>query len=198
VKTLTLGKSPEAENEILLSISCLKIFSTTMRLPFQRRKTFTTPLSAEEAVVKIRELINTKTKILFFSIGEYTGSIDGNEFSLGKFSGESLGLFTSKIKGSIRLEDRTLVETRISLPYLPIIFYLIFPVMFLKIIFSVDEMNINGVLRRPEIYETIGMCFFVMLVPAIGFFMTTIRPILQTEARLKEILKLEKQGAIKK
>lgn len=91
-----------------------------MQLHFKLRKTFTTSLSAAEATTTIQELLNSRSKFLFFSYTHYSGSLKGDEFTLCTLKSDRFGLSTFKIKGNIRTENPTTIDTRIVPPYMTI------------------------------------------------------------------------------
>jgi hypothetical protein len=162
-----------------------------MRWPFKLRKTFTSSLSASDAIENVEGMISSKFKILFFSFKEHVGSINGNTFTLGTHIGDPFGLFSAKIQGIIVAENPTTIETRIVVPYSFIIFYLFIQIFSLPIIFSADEMTINGVSRVPDVYERIGVASLVIWIPALTIFIITFLPIRKIEARLTQVLKLK-------
>jgi hypothetical protein len=174
----------------------LQMMSFFKRGPFKLRKTFTSSLSAEEAINNLGQLLNTKSKFLFFSFNGHVGSIKGNSFTLGRHIGDPFGLFSPKIKGIIRGENPTIIDTRIGVPYSFIIFYFFFQMIGLPIIFSADEMTFNGVPRVPDVYDKIGVALLIICIPALAIFFIIILPIKQIEGRLTQVLKLkEKQSA---
>ena len=148
-------------------------------------------LSSSEVRNAIHELLNTKSKFLFFSINSFFGSVDGREFSLRAHTGDRLGMFlmAPKIKGSIVGENPTTVALTIVIPYFLIFFYGIFGVAFISLAF-VNEMNINGVAREPNLFERLGFVSAGLVFPLIAFYYTTLRPIRLLEARVKEKLLL--------
>ena len=163
-----------------------------MQLPFKLRKTFTTSLSPSEAAGAIERLLNTKSKFFFILPSQYFGYITAGEFSLRGQKGDSFGLFSPRIKGTIRSENPTTIETRFVLPYLTPFFYLIFPIVFLPTAFFTDEMTINGVLREPELLERIGFAFLGS-TPVLMFYLATIWPLKRVEAHLIKTLKLQEK-----
>ena len=82
-----------------------------------------------------------------------------------------------------------MVDLRIVIPYFLIFFYLTFAIAFIVLAF-VNEMNINGVVREPELWERFGFALSGLILPPIAFYHTTLRPIKIIEARLKEKLLL--------
>ena len=160
---------------------------------FKLRKSFTSSLSASEAMNNLGQLLSTKSKFLFFSFHEQVGAINGNTFTLGTHFGDPFGLFSPKIKGIIRAENPTIIDTRIVVPYSFIIFYLFVQIFSLPIIFSAEEMTINGVSRVPAVYERIGVALIIICIPALTIFIATILPIKRIEAHLAQVLKLKEK-----
>lgn len=156
-----------------------------------RQNTFTTILSPSDVRSSIQQLFDTRSKFLFFSIKRYSGSINRNEFTLRAHTGDYVGMFlmAPKIKGYIHGENPTMVDLRIVIPYFLIFFYLSFAMAFIALAF-VNEMNINGVVREPELWERLGFALSGLILPSIAFYHTTLRPVKLIEARLKEKLLL--------
>jgi hypothetical protein len=98
-------------------------------------------------------------------------------------------LMAPKIKGYIHGENPTSVDLRIVIPYFLIFFYLSFAIAFIALAF-VNEMNINGVVREPELWERLGFALSGLILPSIAFYYTTLRPVKIIEARIKEKLLL--------
>jgi hypothetical protein len=155
------------------------------------QNTFTTVLSSSEVRSEIQKFIDAKSTFLFFSVKTYSGSISGNEFTLRARSGDYISMFlmAPKIKGNILGENPTTVNLRIVFPYFLIFFYLAFAIAFIALAF-VNEMNINGVVRAPELWVRIAFVVSGLALPPIAFYYTTLRPIKLFEARLKEKLLL--------
>lgn len=97
-----------------------------MPLRFKIKKTFTSPLPAAEATASLQELLNARSKLIFFTFATNFGSISGNEFTLRIHKGDRFGIFSPRIEGSIHSENPTIVNTQVVIPYLIIGFYLVF------------------------------------------------------------------------
>ena len=122
----------------------------------------------------------------------HVGSFNGNAFTLGTHFADPFGLFSPKLKGIIRAENPTIIDTRIVVPYSFIIFYLFIQIFSLPIIFSADTMTINGV-SEYYVYERIGVALLIIWIPALIIFITTILPIKRIEAQLARVLKLKEK-----
>lgn len=165
-----------------------------MRLPFQIVKTFTTSYSKDEVIGFVRERLNRKSKVLFISTSDYVGSIEGRTFQLYKNFNSRSGPAYSKIKGIVLIENPTTIEIRITPHYLRILFFMIFPCVFIPGAILSNQMTINGVLREPELIERVGFGLFGGVVPMIMCYFDSIRPIKKTEQWITEKLKLKEKS----
>lgn len=161
-----------------------------MRLPFQVVKTFTTQYSREEVLAFVQERLNRKSKLLFISFVEYIGSIKGATFSFYKNFNPSHGLSNPKIKGTILSESPTTIKVQISPHYLRVLFFLLFPCVFIPAAITSDEITIDGVLREPELFERILIGLFGGGGPLIFCYFDSIRPIKKAERWITDKLKL--------
>ncbi len=164
-----------------------------MRLPFQTLKTFRTSLSAEEVIAFVQERLSRRTKVLFFSQRDYAGSINGMAFNLYRkfhFSGRSF----ARIKGAVLSADPTLIEIKIFPHYWRILFFMIFPCVFLPSAILNDQMMINGVLRKPELAEKRIWSGLFGIGPMVWCYFDCIRPIYEAEKWLIDKLALKEKS----
>ncbi len=161
-----------------------------MKLPFQTVKTFTTTLSKDEVIGFVRERLNRQSKILFISSNDYVGSIDGRSFKLYKNFNGRYGRSNPKISGTITTTDPVTIDIKISPHYIRLLFFSIFPIVFVPAAIFSDQMTINGVLREPEMSERLFFALFGGGGPMIWCYLDSIRPIKETELWIKEKLKL--------
>jgi hypothetical protein len=159
--------------------------------PVSLVKTFTTRLSKEEVISFVRERINSRTKFLFLSMKDYKGSISGNTFELQKAYSSQHSPSFPKIQGKVISGNPTTVELEISPPYFRILFFLIFPTLFVPAFVFSDEITINGVLRTPSIIERISFAGVMGIGPLVWCFFDCIWPIWKAEKWLKQELSLE-------
>ena len=162
-----------------------------MGLPFQTVKTFTTHLSKDEVIGFIRERLSRKSRFLFITTSDYVGSIEGRTFNFYKNFNARYGRSNPKIKGTISTENHTTVEIKISPHYLRVLFFLIFPCVFIPTAILSDQMTINGVLREPELIERISFGLIGGGGPIIWCYFDSIRPIKKAEVWITEKLKLK-------
>ena len=165
-----------------------------MKLPFQIHKTFTTTLSQEEVMYFVRELLNRRSKFLFISSKDYTGSIDGSSFNVNKIYNSRSGPAYPKVKGTIININPTTIEIKITPNYSRIFFFSIFPIIFLTGVFIADKMTINNVLREPEFFERVLFGLFAGVGPMIWCYFDNIRPIKHTESWIIKKLGLEERS----
>ena len=157
-----------------------------MLLPFQR-KTFTTSLSIDDARSAVGSIFTEQVGFSLLRSRKYHGSIEGKTFTIQK------GPFlTTSIRGDIRDGQPTIVELRAVPSYIFIAFISLFSIMFVPVMFNVDEMTINGVDRVPELYERLLLASTGSLFPALIFFFGSTLQGTDLERRLKEALKLRK------
>lgn len=161
-----------------------------MRLPFQIKKTYSTPFSQQEILHFVQNRLNGNTRQSYFSSGNYMGSIKENRFKLKKKRFSKNSPSYPQIKGSIIADKPTEITIKITPSYLVMLFFLVFPLIFLPVAIFSDEIRINGVLREPKLYERFLIGFLALLPLILGYF-KVIRPIKQTEAWIKKKLLLE-------
>jgi hypothetical protein len=163
---------------------------TRMSLPFQTTKTFITTLSKDDIIEFVRERLNRRDKFLFISSREYIGSINGRTFKFHRIFNFRSSPAYPKISGVITASDPTILEITITPHYFRILFFLIFPMVFIPSAFLTDHMTINGVFRAPELSERVSFALFGGVGPLIWCYFDSIRPIRKTELWLKEHLNL--------
>ncbi len=162
-----------------------------MKLPFQTVKTFTTILSKDEVICFVRERLNRRSKFLLFSSNDYVGAIESKRFKFYKSFNTRHGRANPKIKGTIVNENPTTVEIQIAPHYLRVLFFMIFPCVFIPTAILSSQMTINGVLREPEMLERIGFGLFGGVGPMIWCYFDSIRPIKETELWIRQKLMLK-------
>lgn len=158
------------------------------------KRTYITPLSANEVITEVRSLLENKTKLLFFSIREYYGSSKNKEFVFFGYRSYFNGSEVPKLKGAIRSEHPTAIEIRMAIPYFIMFIYLLFPVIFISTFALADEMPIDGVLRRAELWERFFFGFFSIAIPSVIFYFNTILPLQKIRKHLKERLGLKENS----
>ena len=161
-----------------------------MRLPFQVKKTFLTTLSKDEVIGFVMERLSKRSKFLFLSSKVYVGSIKGTTFNFYRNFDRKYGRSNPKILGTILASDPTTIDIVISPHYFRILFFLIFPMVFIPAAILSEEMTINGIIREPTLSERITFALFGGGMPTIWCYFDSIRPIKQTEYWIREKLKL--------
>jgi hypothetical protein len=164
-----------------------------MKLPFQIRKTFTTALSEDDIIKFVRERLNRRHRLLFLSSPEYVGSIDGKSFKIYRNFDARYGRSNPKVHGTIMSSNPTTIEIKVSPHYLRILFFSIFPIVFVPAAILSDQMTINGVLREPELSDRIFCALFGGGGPTIWCYFDSIRPIKETEDWITEKLGLKEK-----
>lgn len=114
-------------------------------------KTYTTPLSRDEALAVVQEMISSTSKFLFITIRHYFGEVKGSGFLFTTYSGLPTALMVPQIKGQVTDQQPTYIKLKLQLPIIPAIFLLIVPVLFVPGLLTMEEMTINGVVREPTI-----------------------------------------------
>ena len=162
-----------------------------MKLPFQIVKIFTTRLSSSEVMSSISNLLDEKSKFLFIPLNDNIGSIARNSFQFYKTYNIRSGPANPWIKGVIVMENPTTIEIKISPHWHRVIFFMIFPVIFIPTAFLDSQMTINGILREPTFLERIAVVLFGGIGPIIWCYLDSIRPIKIAENWIKDRLMLE-------
>jgi hypothetical protein len=166
-----------------------------MKNPF-RWTTFTTLKSQAEVSSVINELLATKTKVIFFSVRHYAGSVTNNEFTIGKYITGSSEFVTMKVRGQVFSGNPTMVNLRFGMPFAIVMMVTFFTVASGFAAFTtltIDEMTINGVLREPSTAERIFFSLFCSAIPTIIFYFNFIFPTQKLQRVLEEKLQLERK-----
>ncbi|HEY0655883.1 MAG TPA: hypothetical protein VGD65_22260 [Chryseosolibacter sp.] len=157
-----------------------------------RKKTYTTHLSPDQVKSAILELLATKSTFIF-SWPEYPGKLQGLDFSISN----NILLATKStprpgVKGKIiPSETATVVELRPRIPILETFLCCIFPIIFISVMITTDEMTINGVVREPTLVERIFFSFFSIAIPGIVFGLIILLPISSMTRTLMQKLQLQ-------
>ncbi|AZQ64705.1 hypothetical protein EI427_21005 [Flammeovirga pectinis] len=162
-----------------------------MRSFFERSNVYTSSLNRQEIEMTIRSLLSTESHFLFFKQKEYKGKLKKNKFKFyKKFSSNQFS--NPEIKGKFISENPLMVEIRITPHYFKLLFFLIFPIIFIPESIFADEMTINGVLREPTLVERLAFGSFGGLVPIIWGYIDTFSKYNKTEVWINNLFKLNK------
>ena len=162
-----------------------------MKLPFTIIRKCKTSLTKKEIFEIIREVKSEK----FFQgirLDKFESVILENSFLLQR---ESFGLDITPenyplVTCKIEKENPTSVELIIKPYYQNITFFMIFVVTFISVAIFCDEITINDVLKKPDLFER----FLISLggiIPGIWCYIGFIRPIKKTEKWIVEKLNLK-------
>jgi hypothetical protein len=158
-------------------------------------KIFTTSKSEREVAGDIIELLDAQTKVFFFSMRQYNGSMANNKFIIGQYVGGPAKYASTKLKGEVIPGNQTVVKIKLSLHFLIVIIVTLFMLSGGYggyIVMTTQEMTINGVLREPLPHERILFSMLFIVVPAIVLYFNLIFPIQNLQRVLEEKLKLER------
>ena len=164
-----------------------------MKLPFEIEKSYTTYLTTEEVMNFIRGRLKKRKDGLFGGSLMYFGSLQENSFRFYKVFNARTGPGNPTIRGTITEGSRTTIAIRITPHYFRILFFMLFPCVFIPEAILMDSMSVNGVLRVPDSSERIWVALFGGVGPLIWCYFDSIRPIHITEKWLKSKLKLEEK-----
>ncbi|HAT81275.1 MAG TPA: hypothetical protein DCS17_07780 [Flavobacterium sp.] len=162
-----------------------------MKLPFTISRKYKTSLTKNEIFKIIGEV---KSEKLFQGIrlDKFEGVILENSFQLQR---ESFGLDISLenyplVTCKIEKENPTVIELLIKPNYLDIAFFMIFVVTFISVAIFSDEITINDVLKKPDLFERV-LLSLGGIIPGIWCYIGFIRPIKKTEKWIVEKLFLK-------
>lgn len=162
-----------------------------MKLPFTIIKKYKTSLDKEDIFKIIGEV---KSEKLFkgFRIDNFRSVILENSFKLQR---DSFGLDLTvenypSITCEIEKENPTIVKLAIKPYYHDIAFFLIFVVVFISVAIFCNEITINDILKKPNLYERF-LFSLGGIIPGIWCYIGFIRPIKKTQKWIVEKLNLK-------
>jgi hypothetical protein len=173
---------------------CKAKTQTALKNPF-RWKTFTTAKSPREVAGDILELLDTHSKVIFFTMRKYNGNMANNKFIIGQYVSGPAKYASTKLKGEVVAGDRTIVKLKLSLHFLIVGLITIFILsggFGAYIMLTTHEMTINGVLREPLPVERIMFSMLFIALPPIVLYFNLIFPMQKLQRVLEEKLELEK------
>lgn len=160
-------------------------------LSISSRKTFTTTLSVEQAIEAVQEMLSSRQQIFSFKLKQYSGKINGSEFSVAAKTLPDFGFLKPGIEGSIKAQERTVVELKRHLPIIPMSPFIIVLFVAVPSILLDEQMTINGVLREPTAWERYGFAFLMPATVVALFLGIYLPPIRSLQNELRKRLRLE-------
>jgi hypothetical protein len=162
-----------------------------MKSLFRFRATYRTDLATEEVSKRIEQLLQSKSRFLFFKFHEHFGAVSGNEFTLSGRRFDWWGMMGSRLKGRVLNENGTVVKTRITIPWLIVIIFLFVTLTSLSAILMADEITVNGEVRPANFLVKSMMVLLVFILPACLIFAIGILPAKRIEHKLIDTLDLK-------
>lgn len=162
-----------------------------MKSFFRFKGKYRTDLTQEEVSARIEQLIQHKSKFLFFTFNQCFGNVYGSEFTLSRQRFDFGGMMSSRLKGSITYDSGTVVRTHITIPWVILAFFSFYILTALSILLKADEITVNGIVRPAGLLDKFIMVLAVLVFPACLIYFTTIMPAKRIQRKLIGTLHLK-------
>jgi hypothetical protein len=159
---------------------------------FFKTKSYRTSDSPDELRSNLSELLETKTKFLFFTYRTLFGSVHGEDFVISNSKGYNF--LSPKIKGQIIAGNETLVNLNFIFPALLLIFFVGIPalvmIVIIPVILKIDLMTVNDVVREPTWFERLGILAMSTVFPFAIIYFNIVHPVRRLRKKLISKLNL--------
>jgi hypothetical protein len=162
-----------------------------MKFFFRFTGKYRTDLSKEEVLKRIEQLLNTKSRFLFFESHRTFGTVLYDKFTLTRQRFDWWGVMSSRLQGTILNGNGTIVHTRITVPWLIVVIFSFVTVTTLSVILKADELTFSGEIRQADFSLKAMMVVLGVVFPACMIFAVAILPAKFTEHKIIKILNLE-------
>lgn len=162
-----------------------------MKSYFSFNGNYRTDLTKREVAARIDELLRSKSRFLFFAVRQYFGTVSENEFTLTRQKFDWWGMMSSRLKGRILHADRTIIHTKITIPWVIVTIFLFITLTAVFAILKADEMTVNGEVRQADFSLKAMMVLLLFVFPAFMIFAISILPAKLMERKLIKLLNLQ-------
>lgn len=167
-----------------------------MKSLFRFSARYHTDLAEEEVSKHIDQLLQSKSKVLFFNIHQYFGTVSNNEFTITTQRFDWWGMICSRLKGRVLNENRTIVETRITIPWIVVTIFSFVNLTALSAILKADEITVNGEARPADLLFKLMMALIIFILPGCMIFAIAILPAKRIEQKLIKTLDLKEDRTL--
>ena len=147
--------------------------------------------SEDEIIRIVTELLSEKDKLLFIENKKYNGRITGNKFKFYKTFNSRYSLSNPKVYGEVIKTDKTRVKIKITPHFIRIIFFMIFPLIFFPLAILINEITVNGVLKKAELLDRIMLAGVGGVMPLLLGYIDAFSKFDSTEKWLKKTFSLK-------
>lgn len=154
-------------------------------------RSYRTLMTAEQIKQVLECLAAQESGVWILKSKLYDIKINGNCFLVKRRGGNMNDLIHPLIEGEIMQNNFVQVNLRIRPAYYVILFASITSLVSLFFVFTDDKMTINEVYRSVTLIERLGIALFVIAIPAMVSYFSTIKPVQDAELWMIGKLKLK-------